>query len=136
MLKIRLKTIIAAFLFLAVPSIASAQGGATALYEAFNNSDANTISAYFNDNIEMVLPNTDNMFSKSQAKAVLYDFFRKNQVKKFVVVHKGNRENTAFTIGDLDTQNGNFRVSFFARKTPVAQHKLIYLLRIENAMDE
>ena len=106
-----------------------------ALFDAFKSADANAISMYFNDNIEMTLPNAQNFFSKSQARGILADFFKKNQVTDFVVLHTGNKENSAFTIGNLKTVNGVFRVSFFARKIPNVAKKQIYLLRLEKSLE-
>ena len=105
------------------------------LSDAFKNADANAISTYFNDNIEMTLPNAQNFFTKSQARGILADFFKKNQVLDFTVLHTGNKENSAFTIGNLKTVNGIYRVSFFARKVPNAAKKQIYLLRIEKSLE-
>ena len=105
------------------------------LFDAFKNADANAISTYFNDNIEMTLPNAQNFFTKSQARGILADFFKKNQVLDFTVLHTGNKENSAFTIGNLKTVNGIYRVSFFARKVPNAAKKQIYLLRIEKSLE-
>jgi hypothetical protein len=105
------------------------------LFDAFKNADANAISTYFNDNIEMTLPNAQNFFTKSQARGILADFFKKNPVSDFTVLHTGNKENSAFTIGNLKTANGIYRVSFFARKVPNATKKQIYLLRIEKSLE-
>ncbi len=101
------------------------------LFEAFRQSDANSISAYFNDNVEMALPTTDNFYSRQQARVLLSEFFKRNHVKQFNIEHKGNRANSAFTIGTLVTEGGDYRVSFFARRSPKSTYKLIYQLRIE-----
>ena len=55
------------------------------LFDAFKNADANAISTYFNDNIEMTLPNAQNFFSKSQARIYRVSFFARkvpNAAKK------------------------------------------------------
>lgn len=100
------------------------------LVPAFKSGNANALLNDLNDNVELVIPTADNFFTKQQTKGILMDFFKKNPVKDFVVVHKGNKENAAFVIGTLITANGNFRVSVFARKS--GAKSLVYQIRIEN----
>lgn len=97
--------------------------------QAFKSGSADVVANHFNDNVELVLPKTNNFYTKQQAKSVLADFFRKNAVKNFTVIHKGTKENMAFLIGSLVTSNGNFRVSIFVRKS--GNFSLINQLRIE-----
>jgi hypothetical protein len=101
------------------------------IIEAFQQANANSIASYLNDNVEMELPQTDNFYTKAQAKSILVDFFRKNEVKDFIVVHKGNRENSSFTIGTLSTSNGDFRILYHTKKSSGTPYNLIYQLRIE-----
>jgi len=100
------------------------------LIKAFETGNSETLASYFNDNIELVIPKTDNFFTKQQAKSILADFFRKNTVIDFVVVHKGAKENASFLIGTLVSSKGSYRVSVFARKTN--GQSLVYQLRIED----
>lgn len=101
----------------------------TELINAFKKASADGVAVYFNNNVDMAVPQTESLFAKAQAKSVLADFFRKNQVKDFVVVHKGTKENASFVIGNLVTANGSFRVSVFFRKS--GNQLLVYQLRIE-----
>ena len=103
------------------------------IIEAFHQANAGVIAYYLNDNIEIELPHTDNFYTKAQAKSILADFFRKNEVKDFVVMHKGNRENSSFTIGTLTTSNGNYRILYHTKKIAGSSQNLIYQLRIEQS---
>lgn len=118
-------------ILLLFPIFALAQNNENcSLTNAFKAADANEIAKHFNDNIELSIPKADNFFTKQQARSILADFFRRNTVKDFIIVHKGTKENSTFTIGTLITTTGNFRVSYFSRKTNSLN--FIYQLRIEN----
>ncbi len=101
------------------------------LVKAFKTANADAVSKYFNNNVDMTVPSAENLYTKAQAKGILVDFFRRNQVKDFIVVHKGTKENAAFLIGNQITANGSFRVSIFTRKS--GNKLLVYQLRIEKA---
>ena len=100
------------------------------LVQAFKTGSADNVAIYLSDNVELVIPKTDNFFTKQQAKTILADFFRKNPVKDFVIAHKGVKENASFLIGTLITENEKFRVSVFVKKS--GNLNLVYQLRIEN----
>lgn len=96
---------------------------------SFNNGDASRLSNYLNDNVELVLDNNNNVYSKQQTLTILTDFFKKNKVNSFQVLHQGEKEASNFVIGTLKTSNGNFRVYILMRKTN--NKTLILQLRIE-----
>jgi Domain of unknown function (DUF4783) len=81
---------------------------------AFNNSDQRLLSKYFNNKVEITLLDQSNVFSKSQAEMVMKDFFSKYTSTEFKILYKNNPSNDAarFAIGQLDTQNGRFRIYF------------------------
>ncbi len=100
------------------------------LIKSFETGDAEMLSTLLNDNVELVIPRTENFFAKQQAKSILVDFFRKNPIIDFTILHNGNKENASFLIGTLVSSKGSFRVSVFSRK--VSNQSLIYQLRIED----
>lgn len=100
------------------------------LIKSFETGNAEMLSGLLNDNVELVIPKTENFFTKQQAKSILADFFRKNTVIDFNVLHKGTKENASFLIGTLVSSKGSFRVSVFARKN--GAQSLVYQLRIED----
>lgn len=99
------------------------------LVKSFKDANANGVASYLNENVEMVVPGAENLYAKAQATSILADFFRKNAVKNFVVVHHGTKESAAFLIGNYISTNGSFRVSVFTRKA--GAQFLVYQLRIE-----
>ncbi len=99
------------------------------IISSFNNGDASRLSNYLNDNVELVLGNNNNVYSKQQTLTILTDFFKKNKVNSFQVLHQGEKETSNFIIGTLKTSNDDFRVYILMRKTN--NKTLILQLRIE-----
>ena len=96
---------------------------------ALNEANVNQLSGYLNQNVELVIGNQNDVFSKQQATGIIADFFRKNQVISFQMLHKGNKDTACFTIGTLKTSTGNYRVYVLTRKNEIQQ------LRIEPSND-
>ena len=119
---IRLLPVMAFFLFSAFISIDD-------IVTAFKNGDSAQVAKYFDETVELALPEKTNSYSKSQAELILHDFFVKNGVKNFTVVHKGDNDHSQFCIGRLGTANGNFRTTFFLKLKNNQQ--LIQELRLE-----
>ncbi len=100
------------------------------LIKSFETGNAEMLSDLLNDNVELVMPKTENFFTKQQAKSILADFFRKNPIIDFNVLHKSAKENASFLIGTLVSSKGSFRVSVYARNNK--GQSLVYQLRIED----
>ncbi|WP_344978498.1 DUF4783 domain-containing protein [Compostibacter hankyongensis] len=84
---------------------------------ALKEGDAVGLAKYFDTMVEVALPGNANSYSKSQAEIVLRDFFAKNAVKDFKLIHKGSSgEGSVFGIGSLSTAGGVFRTTFFFRQ--------------------
>ena len=69
------------------------------------------MAAFFDNTVEITLPDKGNSYSKTQASLVLTDFFNNNPVKGFTVIHKGQNAGYQYCIGTLITKNGNFRTT-------------------------
>lgn len=69
------------------------------------------LSAWFDDKIELSLPDKSDSYSKAQAQLIVKDFFSNNGVKGFELKHKGDGPNGHFCIGTLQTDAGNFRTN-------------------------
>jgi hypothetical protein len=73
------------------------------------------LSKYFDDNIELTLPDKSDTYSKAQAQLIVKDFFANNGVKGFELKHKGDSPGGHFCIGTLQTNSGNFRTNVFLK---------------------
>ena len=103
------------------------------IISALDKGDAGKLSAYLNTNVELVVGNKNDVFSKQQASGIITDFFRTNKVSSFQLLHKGNKEATSFAIGEIKTNTGNYRVYVLTRKS--GNQTVIQQLRIELSND-
>ncbi len=126
-----IKLILVAFsLFFAIPLIEAQNSDVPAdIISALDSGNASQLSGYLNANVELVIDNKNDVFSKQQASGIIADFFRKNKVTDFQLLHKGTKDAASFAIGTLKTTSGNFRVYVLTRKNEIQQ------LRIEPSND-
>ncbi len=96
---------------------------------AIKQGDVNGLSRYMDANVEINISGKSSSYSKAQAEIILKDFFSKNQVKSFELVHQGG-EGSRFGIGNLTTAGGNYRLSFFLQKK--GSSMVLNELRFEN----
>lgn len=97
---------------------------------AIREGNAKELSKYFRDNVDLAIGNKEEVYSTAQAELILKDFFSKNTPKSFTVVHQGmSKLGLQYVIGSLVTSNGNFRLSFYIKKTLHGQ--FIQQLRID-----
>ena len=99
------------------------------IISALNEGNSGLLSSYLNSNVELVIDNKNDVFSKQQASGIISDFLRKNRVSSFQLLHKGNKDLASFAIGTLKTSNGNYRLYVLTRKNEIQQ------LRIEPSND-
>lgn len=87
------------------------------------------LSTYFNQNVELVVENHDDVFSKAQAKQIVAEFFKANKPKQFSIIHQGGKDGARYAIGSLVTSGGTFRVYFLLKNKDDKAY--IHQLRIE-----
>lgn len=84
---------------------------------ALKSGNATEVSRFFDSMVEISLPANSNSYSKAQAEIILREFFSRNPVKSFEIIHKGSSgEGSSFGIGNLVTDHGTFRTTFFFRQ--------------------
>ena len=91
--------------------------------------NAKVLSGYFNDNVELVVLDNDNVYSKAQAKQIVSNFFSNFTPESFNVIHQGGKEESKYVIGNLKTNNGSFRIYFLLKNNGGKDY--IHQLRIE-----
>lgn len=109
------KLFFATFGLLIILSSFIKQSGIEDVISALRSGNASTLSKYFDNYVDVSMPEKSNNYSKSQAEIILKDFFSSNEVKGFEVKHKGNNENGEYCIGTLETKNGSFRATVYMR---------------------
>ncbi|MBL7733546.1 MAG: DUF4783 domain-containing protein [Chitinophagaceae bacterium] len=82
---------------------------------ALRSGNSTELARYFDDNVELSLPDKSDNYSKAQAQTIVRDFFSNNGVKGFELKHKGDSQNGHFCIGMLQTNSGTFRTNVFMK---------------------
>ena len=82
---------------------------------ALRSGNAGELAKYFDENVELTLPDKSDNYSKAQALVIVKDFFGNNEVKGFDLKHKGESPGGHFAIGTLQTKVGNFRTNVFMK---------------------
>lgn len=84
---------------------------------ALKSADSKLLAANFNENIDLKIPGTDGVFSKSQAELILKDFFESSKVSSFEVRHEGKSKNDAYyMIGALVKAGKEYRTYILLKK--------------------
>lgn len=96
---------------------------------SLKSGNAKTLSGYFNQNVELVVPNSDNVYSKAQAQQIVGNFFNIYTPVNFTVIHRGGKDGAKHVIGNLATKEGIFRVYFLLKQSEGKDY--IHQLRIE-----
>ena len=65
----------------------TAQNGIDEVINAIKTGNAAQLSSYFDDNVELTLPDKSDSYSKAQAQLIVKDFFGNNGVKGFELKH-------------------------------------------------
>jgi hypothetical protein len=82
---------------------------------AMKTGNVSAIAKFFDNTVEITMPDKSNSYSKGQAEMVLKDFFTTNAVKSFEVIHKGENNGSQYCIGNLVTRGSTFRVTIFMK---------------------
>lgn len=102
----------------------------TDISNAIKEANVDKVAKYFNTSIELTTDKGEEVYSQVQATAVLRDFFARNPVRSFTIVHKGKKDGDEYVIGSYVSSKGlTFRVYFFVKQ--VAGKKAIQDLRFE-----
>ncbi len=99
------------------------------IIQSLKTGNSKTLSEYFNQNVEMVVLENDNVYSKAQAQQIVGKFFSSNTPENFNIIHQGGKEGAQYVIGNLVTSKGTFRVYFLLKKNQGKDY--IHQLRIE-----
>ena len=105
-------------------------GGIDDVIAAMKTGNSNQVAKYFDNNVDISMPDKSNSYSKSQAELVLKDFFSSNPVKSFEIIHKGENAGSQYCIGTLQTKSGTYRTTVFMKQKGDMQ--VLQELRFEN----
>lgn len=120
------------FAVFALGSIASAQIPDAVIF-SLKKGNAAKLAGHFSDNVELVILDTENVFSKAHAQQVLDDFFKKYPPENFTIIHQGGKGDSNYAIGNLQVNQEKFRVYMLIKKKNGAAK--IHQLRIEKQLN-
>ncbi|HWW39530.1 DUF4783 domain-containing protein [Pedobacter sp.] len=83
---------------------------------ALKSGNAKDLVSYFDATVELNIAGKSDSYNKSKAESILLEFFAKNKVKSFDIIHQGEGGGSRFAAGTLVTSGGTFRTSFFLQK--------------------
>lgn len=96
---------------------------------AIKTGNASELSKYMNSTVELLLLDKEDFYKKNVAETILKDFFNEYRTIDYLTRHQGARNDAQYSIGNLKTEKGDFRVYFLLKK--VDQELLIHQIRIE-----
>ena len=89
-------------------------------YDVFNpiakylaKGDADRLSAWFSDNLEVTIFATSNDSSRNQARQIMKSFFKTYTPRSFEISHKAGRSNMKYALGTLNAGGEMFLVTIF-----------------------
>ena len=82
-----------------------------------SNADATSLSGYFNQTVDITLPDNEGTYSKSQAELIMKDFFAKNPPDTFEINHQGSsNKGSIYAIGTYVITGHSFRNYILLKK--------------------
>ena len=93
-------------------------------YDVFNpiskymaSGDAESLSAWFSDNLEISIMSSTSDSSRNQAKQILKTFFASHTPRSFEINHMASRSNSKYALGYLNAGGEMFEVTIFVSKS-------------------
>ena len=80
-------------------------------YMAQGNAD--NLSAWFDDNLEIAVISQESSASKAQARQIVKTFFESYTPRSFNISHTAGRDNMKYALGTLKAGGENFTVTIF-----------------------
>ena len=100
------------------------------IFDAMKVGNSIELTKYFNTTVELVILDKEDVYSKQQAEQILKNFFEKNKVKNFTLLHQGGKSGAQYAIGNLETEDGKtYRVYFLVKES--GGKPLVHQMRIE-----
>jgi Domain of unknown function (DUF4783) len=111
-----ISTFLLATSVLLLSSFTLQKAGIDEVIAALRSGNSTELAKYFDDNVELTLPEKSDNYSKAQAQLIVKDFFSNNNgVKDFNMEHKGDSPGGHYCIGTLQTNSGKFRTNVFTK---------------------
>ena len=96
---------------------------------SFRAGNAAELSKFFHNNVELIILEKEDVYSRSQAEQIIRKFFSEHKPESFKIIFEGGKENSRYAIGSLRTPEKSYRVYILIKKQE--ESPLIHQLRIE-----
>jgi len=100
------------------------------IVSALKSGNATQVARYFDNTVEITLPEKSNSYSRSQAELILRDFFSNNSIKGFSVIHQGENSGSQYCIGTLVTKSASYRTTIYMKQK--GEKQTLQEIRFEN----
>ena len=87
-----------------------------AVVVALNAGNAAQLSKYFDNRIDIGLPEKSDNYSRTQAEMIIREFFSNNGVRTFEIKYKSEKAGTNYCVGTLKTKSGDYRTTLFMKQ--------------------
>ncbi len=99
--------------------------------QAIQASNAQELSKFFNNSIDLTIPGSEGTYSKVQAEQIINSFFTKFPITAYTLNHKGeSNDGSMYAIGTYKSGNKTFRTYYLSK--PVNGVLLIHQLKFES----
>lgn len=131
-MQFRFKTFIAASCFLFAALVAQAQSGSYDVFVPISKylaqGNAEALSAWFSDNLDITVLQKGGNSSKVQAKQIVSSFFNSHTPRSFEVTYTAGRANMKYAVGNLNAGGETYLVTIFVyctdEKSQIQQFKI------------
>ena len=109
-------TILAAFAFLLCDRVMAQDSGYdvfTPIAKYLSKGDADKLSAWFSENLEVTIFSRSNDSSSNQARQIVKSFFKSYTPRSFEITHTAGRSNMKYALGTLSAGGELFNVTIF-----------------------
>ncbi len=84
---------------------------------AIRSGNSASVAQYFDSTVDLTILEKESIYSRQQAQMVLQDFFAKNPVSSFNIIHRGSSaQGSTYGIGNLVAGGQSFRVYYFVKQ--------------------
>lgn len=101
-----------------------------AIISSFETGNIDKLSMFFDQNVDLTVLSTEGIYSRTQSKVILKNFFSTNTPATFKLEHQGGNESSKYIIGSLVSNENSYRVYFLYKKS--GDNFKIQKIRIEN----
>ena len=96
---------------------------------SFKAGNAEELAKFFHNNVELIILEEEDVYSRSQAEQIIRKFFNEHKPEAFKIIFEGGKENSRYAIGSMQAAGKNLRVYILMKNKEGSPY--IHQLRIE-----